>query len=104
LAKKAYIKTSVHKKRVKHKRVAVSVNITLRMIELGSKRSREIELDAPNELVPAISDKVDKLALALHVKEVAPKLNKGQVEKDDCNSPGSRVAQDLYTRGGEGKV
>jgi hypothetical protein len=49
-------------------------------------------LGIPDEFVPAIGDEIHELALALHVKEVTSKLNKGQVEDDDCNGAGGRVA------------
>ena len=33
-------------------------------------------LKAPDKLVPAVGNEVDKLALALHVEDVAPELDK----------------------------
>jgi hypothetical protein len=64
------------------------------MIELENERLKGW-LDAPDKLVPAVSDEVNKLGLALHVEDVAPQFDKGQVEKDDCDGARSRVAQDL---------
>ena len=52
-------------------------------------------MDTPDELVPAVGDEVDKLALSLHVEDVATELNKGEVEDDDCESSGGRFTQDL---------